>query len=105
MADSERYSAAVESISRDQLDIFECLIRIDRREPLDGRAGALLERLIDGGLVDRSGTTLSLTAAGVERCRSLQHRLASDKEAARVLVERGLAEAIAQGLRIATPAM
>jgi len=99
MADSERYSAAVESISRDQLDIFECLLRIDRGEPLDGGAGALLERLIDGGLVDRADTMLSLTPAGVERCRSLQHRIASDKEAARVLAERGLAEAIAQGVQ------
>ena len=96
MADSERYGAVVEPIPRDQLDLFECLIRIDHGEALDGRADALLERLIDGGLVDRMGTTLTLTVAGVERCRSLQHRIASDREAARVLAERGLSLAQAQ---------
>jgi hypothetical protein len=95
MADSERYNASVEPISRDQLDLFECLVRIDRGELLDARAHALLERLVEGGLVDRDGSTLTLTAAGVERCRALQHRIASDKEAARILAERGLAEAVA----------
>jgi hypothetical protein len=33
---------------------------------------------------------MRLTHAGVQRCKSLQHRVASDNEAARVLEERGL---------------
>jgi hypothetical protein len=55
------------------------------------RAGDLLDRLIEGGLVDRSDDgTLSLTTAGIDRCRSLHLRVLSDSEAARVLEERGI---------------
>ena len=74
-----------------QIDLLECLIRIDRGETLDGRAGALRDRMIEAGLVDEVDGALRLTTAGIERCRSLQHRLASDREAAKVLAERGIA--------------
>ena len=40
-----------------------------------------------------------LTFAGIERCQSLQHRIAGDKEAAKVLTDRGIALAITSGKR------
>ena len=76
---------------RHDLDLLECLLRIDQNLSLDERASALLDRLVEGGLVDREGACLALTTAGIERCRSLQHRIASDEEAAKVLAARGIA--------------
>ncbi|MFD0320065.1 hypothetical protein [Lysobacter gummosus] len=53
-------------------------------------ASALRDRLIDAALaqLDEDGDTLSLTDAGVERCKSLRHRVAADAEAAQVIKER-----------------
>jgi hypothetical protein len=48
------------------------------------------------GWPDETNGDLRLTPAGIERCRSLQHRMASDREAAKVLAERGIALAAAQ---------
>ena len=80
----------VGDISQQKLDLLECLLRIDMGLALDSRAGAMLERLVASGLVDRSGQTTTLTLAGIERCQSLQHRVAGDKEAVRVLAARGV---------------
>lgn len=90
MADEARYSMEVGDISQQKLDLLECLLRIDRNLALDSRADAMLERLIESGLVDRSGEETKLTLAGIERCQSLQHRVAGDKEAAKVLAARGI---------------
>jgi hypothetical protein len=94
--DHERYSIDMAAIGQQQIDLLECLVRIDRGEALDGRASALRDRMIEAGLVDVVDGALRLTTAGIERCRSLQHRLASDREAARVLAERGIAISLEQ---------
>ena len=88
MVDKERYSIAVEAADQQQIDLLECLVRIDRGEPLDRRASGLKNRLVKGGLVDEVDGMLRLTSAGIERCRSLQFRVASDREAAKVRTER-----------------
>ena len=90
MVDDERYSMEVGHISQQKLDLLECLLRIDMRLALDPRADAMLERLIESGLVDTLGEENTLTLAGIERCQSLQHRVAGDKEAAKVLAARGI---------------
>ena len=90
MADEDRYSMEVGHISQQKLDLLECLLRIDMNLALDSRADAMLERLIESGLVDRSGEETNLTSAGIERCQSLQHLIAGDKEAAKVLAARGI---------------
>ena len=90
MAEEDRYTMEVGDISQQKLDLLECLLRIDMGLALDSRAGAMLERLVASGLVDRSGQTTTLTLAGIERCQSLQHRVAGDKEAVRVLAARGV---------------
>ena len=87
----DRYSGIVRNMGTQDLDLLECLLRIDQNLSLDDRASALLDRLVEGGLVDREGACLALTTAGIERCRSLQHRIASDEEAAKVLAARGIA--------------
>ena len=77
-------------ISQQKLDLLECLLRIDMRLELDPRADAMLGRLIESGLVETSGEGTTLTLAGIERCQSLQHRVAGDKEMAKVLAARGI---------------
>lgn len=89
MADQPRYSTAcVDRIRQDELDLLECLTRIDQREPLDRRADDLCMRMIEAGLVERTERGLRLTWAGIERSQSLHHRLCSDREAAKVLEAR-----------------
>ena len=90
MVDDERYSMEVGLISQQKLDLLECLLRIDMRLELDPRADAMLGRLIESGLVETSGEGTTLTLAGIERCQSLQHRVAGDKEMAKVLAARGI---------------
>ena len=91
MADQGRYSMNVGNMGQQELDLLECLVRIDRGQPLDPRAEDMLMRLVEAGLVDSADGTLSLTIAGIERCQSLMHRAAGDREAAKVLVARGIA--------------
>ena len=90
MVDDERYSMEVGLISQQKLDLLECLLRIDMRLELDPRADAMLGRLIESGLVETSGEGTTLTLAGIERCQSLQHRVAGYKEIAKVLAARGI---------------
>lgn len=89
MARQSRYSiACVDRIRQDELDLLECLTRIDQRQPLDPRADDLCMRMIEAGLVDRTERGLRLTLAGIERSQSLQHRISSDREAVKVLEAR-----------------
>lgn len=89
MAEPARYvTAIVGCIRQDELDLLECLTRIDQREPLDPRAHDLCMCMIEAGLVDRTERGLRLTLAGIERSQSLHHRLCSDREAAKVLEAR-----------------
>lgn len=90
MATSDRYCMPVGNIGQAELDLLECLLCIDRGQPVDSRAGELLERLVEAGVVDSCDGHHVLTLAGIERCRSLQHRIAADREAAKVLAARGL---------------
>ena len=91
MSKHDRFSRSIHNINSQDLDLLECLLRIDLQQRLDSRAEDLVDRLVEGGLVDKENGGLKLTAAGVERCRSLQHRVASDEEAAKVLAARGIA--------------
>lgn len=87
----KRYSIDIHAMRQQELDLLECLVNIDQGAALDSRADDLVDRLIDAGLVDRiSDGSLALTVAGIDRCRSLQLRLTSDAEAAKILAERGI---------------
>lgn len=89
-----RYAGVVGHMDGDDIDLLECLLRIDLHEPVDDRAHGLIDRIVDAGLADRQADELSLTHAGVQRCKSLQHRAASDQEAVHLLKQRGLPEAL-----------
>lgn len=91
MVDQNRYSMKVGDMGQQELDLLECLVRIDRGHALDPRADDMRARLIEAGLVDCEEQRLTLTLAGIERCQSLMHRAAGDREAAQVLVARGIA--------------
>jgi hypothetical protein len=90
VAEDPRYSMDVVNMGQQELDLLECLQRIDRGQPLDARADDLLKRLVEAGLVDSSDGDLNLTIAGIERCHSLMHRISGDKEAANVVAERDI---------------
>ncbi|MGH8083166.1 MAG: hypothetical protein ACREP7_21485 [Lysobacter sp.] len=80
----------MDPISLEDLALLDVLQRIDQGHGPGRHAQALRERLIDAALAHAGddGETLALTDAGVERCKSLRHRVAADAEAAQVLKER-----------------
>ncbi len=85
----------MDPIALEDLALLDVLQRIDQGQPPTRHSQALRERLAEAGLVeaDEAGADLRLTDAGVERCKSLLHRLAADAEAAQVLKEREQAAA------------
>ena len=86
-----RYSMKIGNMGQQEIDLLECLLRIDLGQRLDARADSMRDRLVEAGLVAQRSGELALTPAGIERCRSLQHRIAGDREAAKVISERGIA--------------
>lgn len=82
----------MEPISLEELGFLDVLHRIDQGQPPDAHSGTLRDRLIDAGLAEIADGELRLTEAGVERCKSLRHRVAADAEASLVLQEREKAE-------------
>ena len=87
----DRYSMKIGNIGQQEIDLLECLLRIDMGQALDARAADMRLRLIDAGLVQEADNGLALTPAGIERCKSLQHRVAGDREAAKAIAARGIA--------------
>ena len=43
----KRFSIGIDPIDSQELDLLECLVRVDSGTPLDLRAGDLLDRLIE----------------------------------------------------------
>ena len=78
----------MDPISLEELALLELLVEIDQAAR-SVQTSALQARLVDAGLVEAGDNgELKLTDAGVERCKSLHHRVRADKEAADVLKER-----------------
>lgn len=79
----------MDPISLEELALLDVLERIDQSLEHGPNAAPLLERLVDVGLVENAGDgAMVLTDAGVERCKSLHHRVAADAEAAVIVMER-----------------
>jgi hypothetical protein len=78
----------VDATSLEEMGLLECLHAIAHGEELAQRSHALRDRLIEAGLAVQDDDGLSLTPAGIERCRSLQHRVASDREAQKMIDQR-----------------
>lgn len=78
----------MDPMSLEDLALLDVLDRIDQHIEPPPNSQALRQRLIDTGLVVLEGDVLRLSDAGIERCKSLHHRVISDAEAAALLAER-----------------
>lgn len=78
----------MDPISIEELALLDVLERIDQHMELGANASDLRLRVVEVGLAEMVDEDLRLTEAGIERCKSLHHRVAADDEAARVLAER-----------------
>lgn len=78
----------MDPISLEELALLDVLDRIDQYHEPALNSSALRQRLLDSGLVEIEEGGLRLTDAGIERCKSLHHRVIADAEAAAVLAER-----------------
>lgn len=77
----------MEPISIEDLALLEVLKRIDSGE-LNASDSQVLPRLLEDGLVTEVQHGATLTLAGIELCKSLQHRVAADAQAAKILGQR-----------------
>lgn len=78
----------MEPISLEDLALLEVLRRIDSGAELVDGDSAIRTRLVEGALAAETGGAINLTRAGIELCKSLQHRVAADAQAAKLLQER-----------------
>ena len=84
----------MDPISLEELALLNVLQRLDHGQAPEPHSATLRERLIEAALVEADDSDgLRLTDAGVERCKSLRHRVAADAEAAALLKEREAAAA------------
>lgn len=67
------------------LDVLQRIFQGDEPAPGDSE---IRQRLFDSALVEEGEEGLCLTAAGVELCKSLQHRIAADNIAEKIRQER-----------------
>ena len=82
----------MDPISLEDLALLEVLRRVDEHAVLTDNDSATRKRMIEGGLIGEQEGGLALTSAGIELCKSLQHRVAADAQAAKVLKQRDSAK-------------
>ena len=87
----------MDPISLEDLALLEVLQRIDQHVVLTDDDSAIRQRMVDGGLIEDGEFGLALSAAGIELCKSLQHRVAADAQAAKIIQERDEAETALHG--------
>ncbi len=75
----------MDPIALEDLALLEVLQRVDQCLPLESGDTKIHQRLIDSGLVTIDTDPLQLTSAGVELCKSLQHRVAADAQATKII--------------------
>jgi len=78
----------MDPISLEDLALLEVLQRVDQHVVLKESDNAMRQRMLESGLVEEDDYGLALTSAGIELCKSLQHRVAADAQAARILQQR-----------------
>jgi hypothetical protein len=84
----------MDPISLEDLALLEVLQRVDQHVVLNEGDSAMRQRMLDSGLIEEDDYGLTLTSAGIELCKSLQHRVAADAQAAKILQQREESEAI-----------
>ena len=87
----------MDPISLEDLALLEVLQRIDQHVVLTDSESAIRQRMVDGGLILDEEGGLALTAAGIELCKSLQHRVAADAQAAKIVQGREGTDSPANG--------
>lgn len=78
----------MDEIPLEDLALLEVLKRVDQQIELESGDTEIHKRLLEGGLLEEEDGVLRLSAAGIEMCKSLQHRIAADKHAAKIIAER-----------------
>ena len=89
----------MDAISLEDLALLDVLNRIDQGVELVQGDTAIRQRMVESGLIEDDEDGLRLTAAGIELCKSLQHRVAADAQVEKVLQKRAAAEASAEGAK------
>ena len=83
----------MDAISLEDLALLDVLHRIDQGVELVHGDTAIRQRMVESGLIEDDADGLRLTAAGIELCKSLQHRVAADAQAEKILQARAAADA------------
>mgnify|MGYP001151553933 CR=1 FL=1 len=83
----------MDPISLEDLALLEILQRVDQHVVLTDNDNAMRQRMIESGLIEEDEFGVSLTSAGIELCKSLQHRVAADQQAAKIVQQREESEA------------
>ena len=78
----------MDPISLEDLALLDVLHRIDQQIELTHGDSEIRQRMVDSGLIQDDEDGLRLSSAGIELCKSLQHRVAADAQAEKVLQER-----------------
>jgi hypothetical protein len=78
----------MDPISLEDLALLEVLTRISQHSALTDDDSVVRDRMIESGLVVEDEEGLALTSAGIEMCKSLQHRAAADAQVAKILQQR-----------------
>jgi len=79
---------AMDPISLEDLALLEVLHSIDQGVELNAGQSEVRQRMVESGLAVDDEEGIKLTSAGIELCKSLQHRVAADTQAAKVLQQR-----------------
>ena len=87
----------MDEISLEDLALKDFLNRIDQGIELLHGEDAIRLRMVESGLIADDADGLRLTTAGLEMCKSLQHRVLVDTEAKRVMQGRATIEASGAG--------
>jgi hypothetical protein len=83
----------MDPISLEDLALLEVLQRVDQHVVLTDGDNAMRQRMIESALIEEGEFGLTLTTAGIELCKSLQHRVAADQQAAKITAQREESEA------------
>ena len=78
----------MDPISLEDLALLEVLHSIDQGIDLNAGQSEVRQRMVESGLAVDGEEGIKLTSAGIELCKSLQHRVAADEQAAKVLQQR-----------------
>jgi hypothetical protein len=78
----------MDPISLEDLALLEVLKRVSQHAALTDDDSVVRDRMIESGLVVEGDEGLALTSAGIEMCKSLQHRVAADAQVAKILQQR-----------------